>query len=145
MTKNPRLVFRLKQEVSKQNFFVFSFMKKMFILQFHSMEKCLSYNFIYGKKAYFAIFAIFFILLFCYFTRLVIKQNYVCHGLNSRHFNFRINRTTRTNYLGVKICRSEKGKRADPVSFVGLFHHIYTQNHLKNGSGIDQIFVILEL
>ena len=56
MTKNPWLVFRLKHEVSKQKFFEFSFMEKMLIIQFHSMEKCLSYSFIYEKNAYFAIF-----------------------------------------------------------------------------------------
>ena len=139
-------MFWLKQEVSKQNFFVFSFMNK----------KCLSYNFIVWKNANHTIsymekkLILLFLLfsLFCNFAisqGLVIKQKYVCHGLNSRHSNFRNNRTTRTNYLGVKICRSEKGKIADPVSFVGLFHHICTQNHLKNGSGIYQIFVILVL
>ena len=56
MTKNPWLVFRLKHEISKQNFFEFLFMENMLIIQFHSMEKCLSYNFIYVKNAYFAIF-----------------------------------------------------------------------------------------
>ena len=56
MTKNPWLLFRLKLEISKQNFFEFSFMEKMLIIQFHSMEKILSYNFIYGNNAYFAIF-----------------------------------------------------------------------------------------
>ena len=56
MTKNPWLVFRLKHEISKQKFFEFSFMEKMVIIQFHSMEKCLPYNFIYEKNAYFAIF-----------------------------------------------------------------------------------------
>ena len=130
MTKNPRLVFRLKLEVSKQKFFVFSFMKKKFIVHFHSMGKMLIMQFHIWKKL---------ILLF-YFTRLVIKQKYVFHGLNSRHFNFHNNRTTRTNYLAVKICRSGKGKRADPVSFVGLFYHICAQNHLKNGRGIESIF-----
>ena len=39
MTKNPWLLFRLKHEISKQNFFEFSFMKKMLIIQFQSMEK----------------------------------------------------------------------------------------------------------
>ena len=37
-TKNPWLVFQLKLEILKQKFVVFSFMEKMPIIQFHSME-----------------------------------------------------------------------------------------------------------
>ena len=33
MTKNPWLVFRLKHEISKQNFLEFSFMEKMLIIK----------------------------------------------------------------------------------------------------------------
>ena len=36
MTKNPWLVFRLKHEISKQNFSEFSFMEKILIIQLHS-------------------------------------------------------------------------------------------------------------
>ena len=60
-SKNLWLVFRLKHEISKDNFFASSFMEKMLVIQFHSMEKmliihfhsfekCLSYNFIVWKK-----------------------------------------------------------------------------------------------
>ena len=36
MTKNPWLVFRLKHEISKQNFSEFSFMEKILVIQLHS-------------------------------------------------------------------------------------------------------------
>ena len=42
MTKNPWLEFRMKLKISKQNLFVFQFMEKMLIMQFHSVEKLLS-------------------------------------------------------------------------------------------------------
>ena len=38
------------------NFFLFSFMEKMLLIQFNSMGKCLSYNFIIWKKAFFCYF-----------------------------------------------------------------------------------------
>ena len=56
MTKNPCLVIRLKHETLKQNFFVFSFMEKILVIQFHSMKKMLTLQFHSWKNAYFAIF-----------------------------------------------------------------------------------------
>ena len=56
MTKIPWLVFRLKHEISKPKFFEFSFMRKMLIIQFHSIEKMLillfSYIHFYSMKLY---------------------------------------------------------------------------------------------
>ena len=51
MTKNPWLVFRKKRITSKQKVFVFSFMEKMLVIQFHRTEKCLSYNLILWNKS----------------------------------------------------------------------------------------------
>ena len=51
MIENPWLVFRLKHENSKQNFFDF-FMEKMLIIQFHIWKKCL---FCYFHKYTFAL------------------------------------------------------------------------------------------
>ena len=45
------------------------------------------------------------------FTRLIMKTNYVCHGLISLYVNFHNNRTMWSANLLVKICRwGEKGK-----------------------------------
>ena len=59
MTKTSWLVFRLKPEVSKQKFFVVSFMEKIVIIQFHSVEKMLIIQFNLWKTC-----------LFCYFHTL---------------------------------------------------------------------------
>ena len=56
MTKNSWLVFQMKHKVSKQTFCIFTY-GKMFIIQFHSMEKNFVIHFhSLGKKAYHAIF-----------------------------------------------------------------------------------------
>ena len=55
MTKNPWVVFRLKHEISKQNVFEYSYMEKMYIIQFQYHT--------YGKNAYLAIF-IYILLLY---------------------------------------------------------------------------------
>ena len=39
MTRSPGLVFRMKHKFSNKNCLVFSFMEKMFVIQFHSFEK----------------------------------------------------------------------------------------------------------
>ena len=53
MTKNPWLVFRLKDEISKQKIFEFSLMEKMLIIQFHRMEKMLRLFFLLPPPANF--------------------------------------------------------------------------------------------
>ena len=55
MTKNPWLVFRLKHEIPKQNFFDYSIMEKMLIIQFHCMKKMLVIQFHLRKNVYLAI------------------------------------------------------------------------------------------
>ena len=56
MTKNPWLVFRLKHEISKQNFFEFSFLEKNHFIHFHIRKKMLilpfSYIYFYSMKGY---------------------------------------------------------------------------------------------
>ena len=57
MTKNPWLVFRLKHKISKQKFFLFSFMEKMLVIQFHSIEKMLIIQFHIMEKKLILLFS----------------------------------------------------------------------------------------
>ena len=57
MTKNPWIVFRLEHKILKLKFFIFSFMEKMLIIQYHNMEKVLIIQFHIIKTSFILLFS----------------------------------------------------------------------------------------